>query len=88
MGKAISLANALTHAIMATDMTDAGKGMVERVLPFALFGTAGLKIYLLILAILMIALVLAVLVGFLVRVAVMALLAVGAPSCWRVTPTR
>ncbi|WP_267244530.1 hypothetical protein [Streptomyces sp. PR69] len=79
MGKAISLANALAHAIMATDMTDAGKGMVERVLPFALFGTAGLKIYLLILAILMIALVLAVLVGFLVRVAVMALLAVGAP---------
>ncbi len=79
MGKAISLANALTHAIMATDTTAAGKGMVERVLPFALFGTAGLKIYLLILAILMIALVLAVLVGFLVRVAVMALLAAGAP---------
>ncbi|AZM48794.1 hypothetical protein DMB38_26145 [Streptomyces sp. WAC 06738] len=79
MGKAISLSNALAHAIMATDMSDAGKGMVEQVLPFALFGTAGLKLYLLILAIVMIALVLAVLIGFLVRVAVMALLAVAAP---------
>ncbi|MEU6142394.1 hypothetical protein ABZ848_18725 [Streptomyces sp. NPDC047081] len=79
MGKAISLSNALAHAIMATDMADAGQGMVERVLPFALFGVAGLKLYLLILAIVMIALVLAVLIGFLVRVAVMALLAVAAP---------
>ena len=79
MGKAISLSNALAHAIMATDMSDAGQGMVERVLPFALFGVAGLKLYLLILAIVMIALVLAVLIGFLVRVAVMALLAVAAP---------
>lgn len=79
MGKAISLSNALAHAIMATDMSDAGKGMVEQVLPFALFGAAGLKLYLLILAIVMIALVLAVLIGFLVRVAVMALLAVAAP---------
>lgn len=79
MGKAISLSNALSHAIMATDMSDAGQGMVEQVLPFALFGAAGLKLYLLILAIVMIALVLAVLIGFLVRVAVMALLAVAAP---------
>ncbi|MFF4501581.1 hypothetical protein [Streptomyces sp. NPDC001401] len=79
MGKAISLSNALAHAIMATDMADAGQGMVERVLPFALFGAPGLKLYLLILAIVMIALVLAVLIGFLVRVAVMALLAVAAP---------
>ncbi|WP_344396484.1 hypothetical protein [Streptomyces vastus] len=79
MGKAISLSNALAHAIMATDMSDAGQGMVERVLPFALFGSAGLKLYLLILAIVMITLVLAVLIGFLVRVAVMALLAVAAP---------
>ncbi|MCZ7458261.1 hypothetical protein [Streptomyces sp. WMMC940] len=79
MGKAISLSNALAHAIMSTDMADAGQGMVERVLPFALFGVAGLKIYLLLLAIVMIALVLAVLIGFLVRVAVMALLAVAAP---------
>ncbi|MZG20122.1 hypothetical protein GTY44_42750, partial [Streptomyces sp. SID5914] len=79
MGKAISLSNALVHAIMATDMADAGQGMVERVLPFALFGTPGLQLYLLILAIVMIALVLAVLIGFLVRVAVMALLAVAAP---------
>ncbi|WP_344287691.1 hypothetical protein [Streptomyces synnematoformans] len=79
MGKAISLSNALAHAIMATGMSDAGQGMVEQVLPFALFGGAGLKLYLLILAIVMIALVLAVLIGFLVRVAVMALLAVAAP---------
>ncbi|GGR67442.1 hypothetical protein GCM10010252_01480 [Streptomyces aureoverticillatus] len=63
MGKAISLSNALAHAIMATDMSDAGQGMVERVLPFALFGAPGLKLYLLILAIVMIALVLAVATG-------------------------
>ncbi|MBT2418082.1 hypothetical protein J7F01_08510 [Streptomyces sp. ISL-22] len=79
MGKAISLSNGLAQAIMAIDMSDAGQGMVERVLPFALFGAAGLKLYLLLLAIVMIALVLAVLIGFLVRVAVMALLAVAAP---------
>lgn len=79
MGKAISLSNALAHAIMATGLSDAGQGMVERVLPFALFGAPGLKLYLLMLAIAMIALVLAVLIGYLVRVAVMALLAVAAP---------
>ncbi|MCW7985070.1 hypothetical protein XF35_06735 [Streptomyces platensis subsp. clarensis] len=79
MGKAIGLSNALAHAIMATDMADAGQGMVERVLPFALFGVAGLKLYLLLLAILMVALVLSVLIGFMVRVAVLALLAVCAP---------
>ncbi|MFE7314018.1 hypothetical protein ACFU7T_13065 [Streptomyces sp. NPDC057555] len=79
MGKAIGLANALAHAIMATDLADAGQGMVERVLPFALFGAAGLKLYLVLLAIAVIALVLAVLIGFMVRVAVMALLAVCAP---------
>ncbi|WP_249416520.1 hypothetical protein [Streptomyces sp. TS71-3] len=79
MRQAIGLSNALAHAIMATGMSDAGQGMVERVLPFALFGVPGLKLYVLLLAILMIALVLAVLIGFLVRIAVMALLAVGAP---------
>ncbi|MFF4602560.1 hypothetical protein ACFY12_07370 [Streptomyces sp. NPDC001339] len=79
MGKAIGLANALAHAIMATDLADSGQGMVERVLPFAIFGVAGLKLYLVILAIAVIALVLAVLIGFMVRVAVMALLAVCAP---------
>ncbi|WP_258528165.1 hypothetical protein [Streptomyces sp. NBRC 110611] len=79
MGKAISLANALAHAIMATDLAEAGQGMAERVLPFAIFGAAGLKLYLVILAIAMIALVLAVLIGFMVRVAMMALLAVCAP---------
>ncbi|MGW2651622.1 hypothetical protein ACWC2T_43825 [Streptomyces sp. NPDC001393] len=79
MGKAISLSNALAHAIMATDMADAGQGMVERVLPFALFGAPGLQLYLLVLAIVATALVLAVLIGFMVRVAVMALLAAFAP---------
>ncbi|AKA06841.1 hypothetical protein SAZ_33850 [Streptomyces noursei ZPM] len=79
MGKAIGLANALAHAILATDLADAGQGMVERVLPFALFGAAGLKLYLILLAIAVVALVLAVSIGFMVRVAVMALLAVGAP---------
>ncbi|WP_018542515.1 MULTISPECIES: hypothetical protein [unclassified Streptomyces] len=79
MGKAIGLANALAHAIMATDLSDAGQGMVERVLPFALFRVAGLKLYLILLAIAVIALVLAVMIGFMVRVAVMALLAVCAP---------
>ena len=49
MRKAISLSNALAHAIMATDLSDAGQGMVERVLPFALFKMAGLKLYLLLL---------------------------------------
>ncbi|MEU7642756.1 hypothetical protein AB0C11_43370 [Streptomyces sp. NPDC039016] len=79
MGKAIGLSNALAHAIMATDLADAGQGMVERVLPFAIFGAAGLKLYLILLAIAVVALVLAVLIGFMVRVAVMALLAVCAP---------
>ncbi|MER6049078.1 hypothetical protein ABT168_16765 [Streptomyces sp. NPDC001793] len=79
MGKAISLSNALAHAIMATDLSDAGQGMVERVLPFALFKVAGLKLYLLLLAIMMIALVLAVMIGFMVRVAVLALVAVCGP---------
>ncbi|MFB7630590.1 hypothetical protein ACFC0M_06535 [Streptomyces sp. NPDC056149] len=79
MGKAIGLANALAHAIMATDLTDAGQGAVERVLPFALFGAAGLKLYLVVLAIAVIALVLAVLIGFMVRVAVLALVAVCSP---------
>ncbi|MGN5380508.1 hypothetical protein ACQ4WX_35335 [Streptomyces lasalocidi] len=79
MGKAIGLSNALAHAIMASDLSDAGQGMVERVLPFTLFGTPGLQLYLLILAIVTTALVLAVLIGFLVRVAVMALLAACAP---------
>ncbi|KPI04482.1 hypothetical protein OK074_4616 [Actinobacteria bacterium OK074] len=79
MGKAIGLSNALAHAIMATGLADAGQGMVEQVLPYALFGTEGLQLYLLIIATVMIVLVLAVLIGFLVRVAVMALLAVSAP---------
>ncbi|MFI0818611.1 hypothetical protein ACH4TX_19215 [Streptomyces sp. NPDC021098] len=79
MGKAITLGNALSHAIMGLGMADAGQGLVERVLPFALFGTTGLKIYLLILAIVLLVLVLAVLIGFVVRVTVMALLAISGP---------
>ncbi|XES00410.1 hypothetical protein HEP87_11060 [Streptomyces sp. S1D4-11] len=79
MGKAISLANALSHAVMRTDTSDAGKGLVERVIPFALFGAAGLNLYLLVLAIIMVVLALAVLIGYIVRVAVIALLAVSAP---------
>lgn len=79
MGKAISLSNALAHAILAIDMADAGQGMVERVLPFALFGGPGLQLYLLIIALVMLCLVIAVLIGFLVRISVMALLAASAP---------
>ncbi len=79
IGKAIELANALSHAVMGTDLSDAGKGLVERVIPAALFGIAGLKLYALLLAIVMIVLILAVLVGYIVRIAVIALLAVAAP---------
>ncbi|MYT33603.1 MULTISPECIES: hypothetical protein [unclassified Streptomyces] len=79
MSKAVILSNALAHAIMATDLADAGQGMVERVLPFALFKVAGLKLYLLLLAIMMIALLLAVMIGFMVRAAVLALVAVCGP---------
>ncbi len=79
MAKAVSLSNALAHAILAGDMGDAGQGLVERALPFALFGAAGIKIYLLLLAVMVLALVVAVLIGFMMRVAVMALLAVAAP---------
>ncbi|MER6145414.1 hypothetical protein ABT174_36225 [Streptomyces sparsogenes] len=79
MGKAIALGNALSHAIMGLGMADAGQGLVERALPFSLFGAPGLQIYLLIVSIVMIALILAVLIGFFVRVAVMALLAVFGP---------
>lgn len=79
MGKTITLGNALAHAIMGTDMADAGQGLVERALPFSLFGPAGIAIYLLLLAVVELVLIIAVLVGFIVRVALMALLAVLAP---------
>ncbi|KAK1177963.1 hypothetical protein B7755_007245 [Streptomyces sp. NBS 14/10] len=79
MGKTIAFGNGLSHAIMGMGMADAGQGLVERALPFSLFGAPGLKIYLLIVSIVMIALILAVLTGFFVRVAVMALLAVSGP---------
>lgn len=79
MGKTITLGNALTHAIMGTDMADAGQGLVERALPFSLFGPKGIAVYLLLLAVVELVLVIAVLVGFIVRIAVMALLAVLAP---------
>ncbi|MEU8726884.1 hypothetical protein [Streptomyces antimycoticus] len=79
MGKAIALGNTLSHAIVGIDMADAGQGLVDRALPFSLFGAPGLKTYLLIVSIVMIVLILAVLIGFVVRVAVMALLAVSGP---------
>ncbi|MEV5942822.1 hypothetical protein [Streptomyces sp. NPDC051994] len=79
MGQAISLANALSYAVIGTDASDAGQGLVERVIPFALFGVAGLKLYGLLIVILTIVLVLAVLVGYIVRVAVIAVIAVSGP---------
>lgn len=79
MGKAISLANALSYAVMGTDLSDAGQGLVERVIPFALFGVAGLQLYLLMLTVIMVVLIVAVLIGYIMRVAVIALLAVSAP---------
>lgn len=79
MGKAISLANALSYVVMGTDLSDAGQGLVERVIPFALFGVAGLQLYLLMLIVIMVVLIVAVLIGYIVRVAVIALLAVSAP---------
>ncbi|MFC9669972.1 hypothetical protein [Streptomyces sp. NPDC056949] len=79
MGKAISLANALSYVVMGTDLSDAGQGLVERVIPFALFGVAGLQLYLLMLTVIMVVLIVAVLIGYIVRVAVIALLAVSAP---------
>ncbi|MFC9493464.1 hypothetical protein [Streptomyces sp. NPDC056982] len=79
MGKAISLANSLSYVVMGTDMSDAGQGLVERIIPFALFGVAGLQLYLLMLTIIMVVLIVAVLIGYIVRVAVIALLAVSAP---------
>ncbi|MFI5808617.1 hypothetical protein [Streptomyces sp. NPDC051561] len=79
VGYAIDLANALSYAVMGTDLSDAGKGLVERVIPFALFGVSGLKLYGLLICAVMIVLILAVLVGYLVRVAVIAVLAVSGP---------
>lgn len=79
MGKAISLANTVAHAIMGSDLSDAGQGLVERALPFSLFGPKGIAVYLLLLAVVELVLVIAVLVGFIVRVALMVLLAVAAP---------
>ncbi|MCX5206919.1 hypothetical protein OG897_36650 [Streptomyces sp. NBC_00237] len=79
MGYAIALANALSHAVMGTDLSDAGKGLVERVIPFALFGVGGLKLYGLLICAVMVVLILAVMVGYLVRVAVLAVLAISGP---------
>ena len=79
MGKAIALANALSQAVMGIDLSDAGQGLVERVVPFNLFGAAGARLYLLIIAVVVVVLILAVLLGYIVRVALMAVLAVAAP---------
>ncbi|AXK37686.1 hypothetical protein DVA86_27045 [Streptomyces armeniacus] len=79
MGKAIALANALSASIMGTDLADAGQGLVEKSLPFMAFGVKGLAVYLILLAIVAAALMLGVLMGYIVRVAFMAILAVAAP---------
>ncbi|MEU7318700.1 hypothetical protein [Streptomyces sp. NPDC007083] len=80
VGKAISLANALSRAIAQTDLSDAGKGLVERAIPFALFGgTAHVTLYVVLLELCFLAMVLAVLIGYLLRVGAIALLTVGAP---------
>jgi hypothetical protein len=77
MGKAISLSNAVAHAIMATDMSDAAQGAIKRALPLPTNPSS--ELLLVILGLVAGVLVLATLIGFLVRVAVMALLAVCAP---------
>ncbi|MBQ1123755.1 hypothetical protein [Streptomyces sp. B15] len=80
VGKAIELANALSRAIAQTDLSDAGKGLVERAIPFALSGgTAHVTLYMVILELCFLAMVLAVLIGYLLRVGAIALLTVGAP---------
>ncbi|MFF9560343.1 hypothetical protein ACF1DY_31585 [Streptomyces albus] len=80
VGKAIDLANALSRAIAQTDLSDAGKGLVERAIPFALSGgTAHVSLYMVILELCFLAMVLAVLIGYLLRVGAIALLTVGAP---------
>ncbi|MEU2721587.1 hypothetical protein [Streptomyces smyrnaeus] len=80
VGKAIDLANALSRAIAQTDLTDAGKGLVERAIPFALSGgTAHMTLYVVILELCFLAMVLAVLIGYMLRVGAIALLTVGAP---------
>lgn len=77
MGKAIGLSNAVAHAIMATDMSDAAQGAIKRALPLPTNPSS--ELLLVILGLVAGVLVLATLIGFLVRVAVMALLAVCAP---------
>ncbi|MFE3182089.1 hypothetical protein ACFXKR_14645 [Streptomyces violascens] len=78
-GKAISLANALSYTLLGSDASDAGKGLIERVIPFALFGGHGMALYVLLIAILTIVLILAVLVGYIVRITVIAVIAVSGP---------
>lgn len=79
MGKAIALANSLSAAVMGSDLSDAGQGLIERALPFLAFGVKGLAVYLILLAIVATILMLGVLIGYIVRVAFMAVLAVAAP---------
>ncbi|MEV3854982.1 hypothetical protein AB0J38_11720 [Streptomyces sp. NPDC050095] len=79
MGMAIGLANALSAAVMGSDLSDAEDGLVEQSLRYILAPAAGGMTYLLFLNCLAAALVIAVLMGYIVRVAVIALLAVAAP---------
>ncbi len=77
MGKAIGLSNAVAHAVMATDMSDAAQGAIKRALPLPI--TPSSDLFFVMLGLVAGALVLATLIGFVIRVTLMALLAVCAP---------
>ncbi|MFJ8955079.1 hypothetical protein ACIRO1_33780 [Streptomyces sp. NPDC102381] len=76
MSKAIALANALARAVMGSDTSDVGKGLAKMIYP--LFIARG-QLYLVLFALLLLVMALAVLFGYIVRVAVIAILAVAAP---------
>ncbi|MFZ3555814.1 hypothetical protein [Streptomyces sp. BH055] len=79
MSMAIDLANALSAAVMGADVSDAEHGLVEQSLRYVLVPAAGGAMYLVFLNCLAAVMVIAVLMGYIVRVAVIALLAVSAP---------
>ncbi|WP_353941171.1 conjugal transfer protein TrbL family protein [Streptomyces sp. HUAS MG91] len=76
MDKAIQLANALSGAVMGTSTKEVGQGLAEHIFPLFL---ARAQLYLALFALLLLIMVCAVLFGYVVRVAVLALLAVAAP---------
>ncbi|WP_228081864.1 hypothetical protein [Streptomyces profundus] len=77
MGHAIDLSNALSAAILGSDAEGLGEGLARMLLGDTLGG--GNPVHLLVLALVLLVLVAGVLVGYLVRVAVIALLAVSGP---------